>query len=417
MTRASDTAKLIGAGATILDGTTISTADNTDQLTLTSTDADASEGPNLVFYRNSSSPADGDDLSTIDFIGRNDNSQNVTYGQIKTVLLDASDGTEDARLEFYRMIGGVSSPDLQLNSEGVVINEGSNDIDFRVESNGNANMLFVDGGNNQVGIGTNSPTGTLTVSGGSIHLSNNGEAVVFGTGTNTNNAVFGNATSNFVAIMTAGSERTRVNADGHFYVNTSGVEPSASQVGVRVSGTQGQNFWKSANSGTSGYDHLVFFNGNGSVGSIFTNGSATTYSTSSDYRLKENVTYDFDATTRLKQLKPSRFNFKADADTTVDGFLAHEVSSIVPEAISGTKDGTEDITNVVLNADGIVLNTNVSEEDWTIGKSDGTYANNTSWVASKTVPKYQGIDQSKLVPLLVKTIQELEARITALENA
>ena len=145
-------------------GMTITTADNTNQLTLVSTDADASEGPNLVFYRNSANPEDNDDLSTIDFIGRNDNSQDVTYGQIKTVLLDASDGSEDARLEFYRMKGGSSSPDLQLNSEGVVINEGSGDVDFRVESNGNTHMLFVDGANNGVAIGHNNPQDMLHLS-------------------------------------------------------------------------------------------------------------------------------------------------------------------------------------------------------------------------------------------------------------
>jgi hypothetical protein len=130
--------------------------------------------------------------------------------------------------------------------------------------------------------------------------------------------------------------------------------------------------------------HQEFANTNGTVGSITTNGSATAFNTSSDYRLKENVDYTWDATTRLKQLKPARFNFIADADTTVDGFLAHEVSSVVPEAISGTKDAVD---------------------------SDGN-------------PEYQGIDQSKLVPLLTKAIQEqqtiiddLKTRIETLENA
>ena len=117
--------------------------------------------------------------------------------------------------------------------------------------------------------------------------------------------------------------------------------------------------------------HMTFQNTNGTVGTITVDGTSTAYATSSDYRLKENVDYTFDATTRLKQLKPARFNFIADADKTVDGFIAHEVSSVVPEAVTGEKDATE----------------------------------------------MQGIDQSKLVPLLVKTIQELEARITELENA
>ena len=118
-------------------------------------------------------------------------------------------------------------------------------------------------------------------------------------------------------------------------------------------------------------------NGGSSVGSIVTNTSSTSYNTSSDYRLKENVDYTWDATTRLKQLKPARSNFISDADTTVDGFLAHEAQAVVPEAVTGTHNEVDDDGNAVM----------------------------------------QGIDQSKLVPLLVKTIQELEARITALEGA
>ena len=146
------------------------------------------------------------------------------------------------------------------------------------------------------------------------------------------------------------------------------------------------------NSHTSGYclgveaaTHLIFFytTGSSNVGSINTNGSPVSYNTTSDYRLKENVDYTWDATTRLKQLKPARFNFIADADTTVDGFLAHEAQAVVPEAVTGTHNEVDD--------DGVAV--------------------------------MQGIDQSKLVPLLVKAIQEqqaliesLTARITTLEG-
>ena len=128
--------------------------------------------------------------------------------------------------------------------------------------------------------------------------------------------------------------------------------------------------------GTTG-EMIRFLTNGGDVGSIDITGSSTSYNTSSDYRLKENVVELTGATERLKQLNPSRFNFIADPDTTVDGFIAHEVQAIVPEAITGTKDEVD---------------------------ADGN-------------PEYQGIDQSKLVPLLVATIKELEARITALENA
>ena len=161
-----------------------------------------------------------------------------------------------------------------------------------------------------------------------------------------------------------------------------------------ISGTDGQLLTE--NNLTSTRDAVHFNNGNGLVGKIQTSGSATSYVTSSDYRLKENVNYTWDATTRLKQLKPARFNFIADGSKTLDGFLAHEVSSIVPEAISGEKDAM------------------ISEELYVAG-DDLPDGKNIGDVKVAVGPDYQGIDQSKLVPLLVKTIQELEARITALE--
>jgi hypothetical protein len=150
---------------------------------------------------------------------------------------------------------------------------------------------------------------------------------------------------------------------------------------------------------TSTHNAIMFTNPNGTVGTITTSGSATAYNTSSDYRLKENVNYDFDATTRLKQLKPARFNFIADDTKIVDGFIAHEVSSVVPEAISGEKDAVKVWQEGEELPEGVSVGDNKLDEN------------------GNTIIDTQGIDQSKLVPLLVKTIQELEARITALENA
>ena len=122
---------------------------------------------------------------------------------------------------------------------------------------------------------------------------------------------------------------------------------------------------------------VAFKRANSQQGYIHIFVGGVTYNTTSDYRLKENITDVTNATTRLKQLKPKRFNFIADEKNTImEGFLAHEVSDVVPEAVTGEKDEVD---------------------------SDGN-------------PVYQGIDQSKLVPLLVKTIQELEARIAVLES-
>jgi hypothetical protein len=144
---------------------------------------------------------------------------------------------------------------------------------------------------------------------------------------------------------------------------------------------------------TGTHNALQFLRGGTQVGKIETaNQASTSYVTSSDYRMKENVNYSWDGTTKLKQLKPAEFTWKEEFDTNktqVQGFLAHEVSNIVPEAVTGTKDATKQ--EDVFDDDGVKTGT-------------------------KTVPDYQGIDQSKLVPLLVKTIQELEARITALES-
>ena len=83
--------------------------------------------------------------------------------------------------------------------------------------------------------------------------------------------------------------------------------------------------------------------------------------------------------------------------------------------VSGEKDATKELNKVIYDANGGIIQENIEEEDWVKGKEEGTFANNTAWHKTKTVADVQGIDQSKLVPLLVKTIQELEARIAALE--
>ena len=152
-------------GIAATDGSTITTADNTDTLTLISTDADATVGPNLNFYRNSGSPADNDDLGKIVFNGRNDNSQDVVYAQIRSTIVDASDGTEDGLVKHDVSLGGTAYQHLSMGNGSIVFNEESQDIDFRVESNGNANMLFINGGTDRIGVGINDPVQALEVRG------------------------------------------------------------------------------------------------------------------------------------------------------------------------------------------------------------------------------------------------------------
>ena len=294
---------------------------------------------------------------------------------------------------------------------------------MRITSNGN------------VGIGTSTPATLLHLSSlapvirltdtddsNVDHLINgSGSALVFSADANNELA------SSTLRFSVDGTERMRIDSSGNVLIGIStDIDTGDNGISLTTAGIVG--LARYGRSGTGSNTHIQFYNGNGNVGTITTSGSATAYNTSSDYRLKENVTYDFDATTRLKQLKPARFNFIADADKTVDGFLAHEVQSVIPEAISGTKDETETKEKVVVNVDGNVIAENIEQADWeagTIPDEDGNtrYPVDSTWEASKEVPVYQGIDQSKLTPILTKALQEaitkieqLEARLTALES-
>jgi hypothetical protein len=152
-----DSLDIDGNGA--IDGTlTITTADNEPQLILTSTDADGNEGPVLKLLRNSASPADDDNGGRVQFTGKNDAGQDVEYGRVRFNIQDATDGTEDGQMDIATMINGSLQNRVYINDTGVVINDGSIDSDFRVESNNSTNALFVDGANGHIGIGTSSPS-------------------------------------------------------------------------------------------------------------------------------------------------------------------------------------------------------------------------------------------------------------------
>ena len=270
-----------------------------------------------------------------------------------------------------------------------------------IDDNADATAITIDS-SEKVGIGTTSPSDLLEIQGGSadgIRISVSGQSYYHKIRTNGDGLLLSADDSDAggsgadMRFNVANSEAMRILNTGDLAINsTSNTTPIFSAAHLKVTADASRNNMVVENhrqnmtaygvhaDGSSGTRYALYIvNGaNSEVGKISYTSSATTYSTTSDYRLKENISYDFDATTRLKQLKPCRFNFIIDEDNNVvDGFLAHEVSSIVPEAILGEKDAT---------------------------KEDGSI-------------DPQSIDQAKLVPLLVKTIQELEARITALENA
>ena len=189
------------------------------------------------------------------------------------------------------------------------------------------------------------------------------------------------------------TEKMRVNSEGHFLVGTTALATSSTDPGFAVDpdgaivcrrdGTM--VMLKSI--GTGGYTAISILSANTQVGSCTFNSGGTSWNTSSDYRLKENQVAISDGITRLKTLKPYRFNFKENPSETVDGFFAHEVSPAVPEAITGTKDA-------------VATDDDAAEHDH----------------LSVGDPIYQQIDQSKLVPLLTAALQEAIGRIEELET-
>jgi hypothetical protein len=133
-------------------GLTITTDDNTAQLTLTSTDADGNAGPILIMNRNSSSPADNDFIGNIQMEMENDAGENLDAVSILGQIIDASDGTEDARLYFYMRTAGTMRDAFHISPTETVFNDDTVDRDFRVETDANAVAFKVDAGNNVAGI-------------------------------------------------------------------------------------------------------------------------------------------------------------------------------------------------------------------------------------------------------------------------
>ena len=378
--------------------------------------------------RGTTALADGDGILIND--GGTMRMTNVTT--VKTYMSTSLDGIDDQ----------TSSNDDQLTIKDgeVVINEDSDDLDFRVESNSNSHMFCVDGGGDRILIGTYGGTGeggvgevcirashsTTHTSGELTHAeAGNGTIIEIFNGDTTDNNYsgilftdgggFGNCgiyginkdhDSNgggelafFTRTVNTGTdaqyERMRIDNDGDVCVGKP-VPVSSSQLGGVTLAPLGR--CNITYSGTGGHGLMTYHNGNGEIGSISGSGSATSYNTSSDYRLKENETAITDGIERIKQLKPYKFNFKSEKDKTVDGFFAHEVSSIVPEAITGDKDGMLEINYT-------------SEDVLPEGKKVGDFKEYHS-----TEIKPQSIDQSKLVPLLVAAVKELTAKVEALEG-
>jgi hypothetical protein len=258
------------------------------------------------------------------------------------------------------------------------------DIVFDLGGAENQSIRFKAGGN--VGIGTSSPSSydfndpaklvvantsgnsTLSIVSGTTSIG----YLAFADGTSGTARYPGslqyNHNSNYMSFHTNdGSERMRITSAGGVGINTTSV------TGPLTVQELSSQVIRSESTGSGTVTHLQFVKTSGGaaqIGSITGTTSSVSYNTTSDYRLKENVITDWNATTLLKQLKPSKFNFKDNQSETVTGFIAHEIQEILPYLVSGEKDG-EDM---------------------------------------------QSMDYAKLTPLLTKAIQEQQTQIEALQS-
>lgn len=250
-------------------------------------------------------------------------------------------------------------------------------------SEGGAEAMRIDSSGN-VGIGTTSPASKLDVGGAggliTLHRSTDGNATgkigsrsgsdfsFYNDGGSTSEVIVGGGSVNF---NVGATERMRIDSSGNLLVGTTTV-PSTTGIGIGFMpgySTSGVSMVTRSNT-TSANDVIYFYNPNGLVGYIRTSGSATSYVTSSDYRLKENVAPMSGALAVVQQLKPCTYTWKADGSDG-QGFIAHELQAVVPECVTGEKDAVD---------------------------ADGN-------------PQYQGIDTSFLVATLTAAIQELKALV------
>ena len=319
--------------------------------------------------------------------------------------------------------------------------------DLLVARTQSATPILLVKGNGTVGIGTSSPDNLLHIEGDQpTYKLTSTNPLSTSSGTETIADIDFEAQKNNLYRTTA---RIRARQDGTWSTGTANFAPTAldfftqdistsdAMTSPRMTITSGGNLLidTTADRGritvhkdtnTSATPTVYFSNDGGSgvfasfgntsgtvIGTITRSGSSTAYNTSSDYRLKENVAPMSGSIDRLKQLKPSTWAWVQDGFHG-EGFLAHEAQTVIPEAVTGTKDAMRTEEYEVTPA----VEATYDEEDNELTPAVEAV------MGTREVPDYQGIDQAKLVPLLTSALQEaitkiedLETRIQALENA
>jgi cytoskeletal protein CcmA (bactofilin family) len=281
-------------------------------------------------------------------------------------------------------------------------------------SEGGVEALRIDSSGN-VGIGTSSPSTKLEVSDGAITAGSSGQVLIGrnsasfpspGAGyfsLDTNNTDGSNGGVSFKTLSSdVLTERMRIDSSGNLLVGTTtsgfGNDNGFSVENVSI-------VQRHVNGTSAGTQFTWFVYNGGAIGDIAQSGTTgVSYNTSSDYRLKTDAQPMTGASARVQALNPVNFEWIADG-TRVDGFLAHEAQEVVPEAVTGTKDAMRDEQYEVTAAVEATYDEDSNELTAAVPAVMGT----------RSVPDYQGIDQSKLVPLLTAALQEALTKIADME--
>ena len=443
-------APVFNGGFTANDGSTITTADNTTQLELISTDTDATTGPVLSLYRNSASPDVNDDAGKLEFNAKNDADEKIVYADIFSELSDVSDGTEDGRLALRTKTAGSIRRRLQITETELVINEDSRDLDFRVESDADTHAFFVEGSTGNIGMSSSNPDshtpqthnpnklsfvnyatgGTQFVAGRSDTTVTAGEYIggyLFKTNDNSTNRfggmiataddTSGNGNLEFFPVMTTYDSTTttegsmQLDDSGDMYIRGGGIKVGRSHGSVYTSTEEAITIFHAGDGSNDTITQVVARDGTGSdqvfrhmrrnvVKSLIEeNGdfqSATnSYGATSDGRLKENIA---PASSQWNDIKALQFKNYSMIDAELDapnmlGVIAQDLQAAGMNGLVKQNFKTNADDEPVLDADG-------NQEE------------------------YLSVKYSVLYMKAVKALQEamakievLETKVAALENA